>query len=144
MQKQTLVILVLAVLAACSSPEPEPLRLTIVVIGDGVVDNKTSRHMPTRSSPVRPLPLNRAQGLAMLRGVRAALDDPSVRDVASLFDLVTHDDLGDLEEADRLARQIAGDPRTLLVIGHATSGTTRVAAQHYDDAGIPLIMPIAT
>jgi branched-chain amino acid transport system substrate-binding protein len=81
----------------------------------------------------------------MWEGINAAFThSPQLERLRKLFQLRTYDD-GSLEsEAEKIGREIQSDPRVLAVIGHASSGTTRSAAWLYAQAGMPVIMPIAT
>lgn len=126
----------------CSCREPDHLsneRLKIAVVGDGV---PTSR--PTDASK-RTYPLNNAQGAAMWKGAYAAFESsPRLASIKSKLLLVGFDDMGNAREAAAIAEEIRSDRAVLAVIGHATSGTTRAAADTYADGAIPLLMPIAT
>jgi ABC-type branched-subunit amino acid transport system substrate-binding protein len=62
----------------------------------------------------------------------------------ALFDLIAESDCREPETARLIARKIHSNPRVLAVLGHSTSGTTMEAGPSYADAGIPLIMPLAT
>jgi ABC-type branched-subunit amino acid transport system substrate-binding protein len=55
-----------------------------------------------------------------------------------------YDDGGDERRVEQLARQLQLDPHVVAVVGHSSSGLTRRAGVLYEQAGIPLLMPIAT
>ena len=112
-------------------------KFLVVVVGDGVP--------PIDITPDRPFPLNRAQGEAMFNGAAAALNkSPNLEDVNSIVQIQGIDDKGDPERASQIAKEVRHNPRVLAVIGHATSGTTLHSAWIYEQAGIPILMPIAT
>lgn len=111
-------------------------KLKIVVIGEGVRPDTSSEH--------RIYPINRAEGFSMRQGVEWALADPAVRRISNLVQFVFEDDFGSPDDAARVARKYQTDASTLLVIGHASSGTTRAALPIYEAANIPVLMPIAT
>lgn len=117
--------------------DEDPHKLIIAVVGDGVPSK--------RSTPSRQYPLNRAQGRAMWEGAEAAFSQsPHLEQAREVFQLRPYDD-GSLEsEAEKIGVEIQSDPRVMVVIGHASSGTTRKAAWLYAQAGIPLLMPVAT
>lgn len=134
--------LLLGLLGCNPLPRQTGLRLgdqppfIIAVVGDGV---------RSEAPATRDHPLNNAQGLAMGEGAFAAAEkSPSLGVARKYVRPVGYDDGGSVSEAARIARQLQADPRVLAVIGHATSGTTRAAASLYAEAGIPLLMPIAT
>jgi ABC-type branched-subunit amino acid transport system substrate-binding protein len=111
-------------------------KLKILVIGEGV--------QPDTGSERRIYPINRAEGFAMRQGVEWATNDPAVRRILDLVEFVYIDDFGRRDDAGKLARTYQMDPSVLAVIGHASSGTTLVASGYYEEANIPLLMPIAT
>lgn len=114
---------------------------TIAIVGSGI-ENPTVALGTVNDAP---LPLNRSQGIAMGLGATLAFDNSSAWDaLRDQFKLRTFDDRGNLQLASEAARQIANDPTIVAVIGHASSGATRAAAPIYAQAGIPLLMPIAT
>lgn len=113
-------------------------KLVIYVVGDGVGHPTTIRPGGVETST------DSAQGKALWTGVQTALtahDLPAIKDVVEIVPL---DDAGRKEAATEHADRICKDPRTLAVIGHSTSGTTRSTLEKYQAYGIPVIMPIAT
>ena len=144
-RKQALYIVFGLVIALCGCEERKPQdqpsgdgeKFIVMVVGDGVP--------PVDKDNARIWPLNRAQGEAMYKGVLAALNDsPSLKSLTSIIQIEGKDDRGDPERAAELAEELRRNPRVLAVIGHATSGTTLHAVWRYNQAGIPIIMPIAT
>lgn len=129
-----------ALLPSCaprSTPATSEAQLVhIAVVGSGVD--------PSANLPNRVVPINRAQGAAMWRGVQAAWSDLGVSARFPRLRLLHDDDGGDMQEAERIALRLQEDWTILAVIGHATSGSTRSAAWHYAEVGIPLLMPIST
>ena len=108
----------------------------IAVVGDGV---------PSGVIAPRDHPVNNAQGRAMWDGAQAAFcKSPSCELLRTYAELVPRDDRGSVQIAGQIAEVLRADPRTIGVIGHATSGTTRAAAWLYAEAHVPLLMPIAT
>lgn len=113
-----------------------PTPFIIVVVGSGVPSNAVSVG--------RSYPLNRAQGKAMWDGAMVAFSSPELLGLSEFVTIVGLDD-GDREDRSAaLAAEIRDTPKVIGVIGHATSSTTRSAAHIYHEAGIPLLMPIAT
>jgi len=113
-------------------------RLVVAVVGDGV---GPSDYVPGQN----PYPPNRAQGVDMQQGVDAAfMKSPLTERLRSLVELKYFIDAGAIGDAEKIALMLQADPRVVAVIGHATSGSTRRAAPYYAEAGIPLLMPIAT
>ena len=144
-QKHAAKVVLVLMIALCGckesgsqdKPSKNGEKFLVVVVGDGVP--------PVDVSQARPWPLNRAQGEAMYDGVRAALNEsPSLQDLRSIIEIAGRDDRGEPERASQLAKELQHNPRVLAVIGHATSETTRHAAWIYEQAGIPILMPIAT
>lgn len=130
-------------LGACDSrdridqQQTQQKKFIVAVVGDGV---------PSKREPCpRATSLNRAQGKAMWDGVYQAFhNSPTCNKARELISLVGFDDCGTSKGANKIARELQWNPRVLAVIGHATSGTTRAAGWIYSQAGIPLLMPIAT
>ncbi len=148
MLSRTLLTLIAPVilLASCSrSPETDRTEsdktvVVVAVVGDGVPQG-------VRASGSRRVlfPLNRAQGVAMWKGAEEALrKSPDLAALRDIVQLAPYDDLGQPQDASRIAKRIQDDDLVVAVIGHATSATTRAAAHIYEEAGIPLLMPIAT
>jgi hypothetical protein len=54
------------------------------------------------------------------------------------------DDGGDSRCAQLISEEIIKSPKVIAVIGHASTGTTKIALENYKKASIPLIIPIAT
>ena len=80
----------------------------------------------------------------MWDGAQAAYNSPSFAPIRAQAALYPIDDGGAAADADQISIRLRNDPTILAVIGHGTSATTRAAAWHYAQAGIPLLMPIAT
>lgn len=133
----------MALLAGCGRFQPTRPTTTkagkpfyVAVVGDGV---------ETDEPVVRDHPLNNAQGRAMWLGAYTAfVNSPKTKRLRETVEMRGFDDGGSTTVAARIARSLAADPEVLAVVGHATSGTTRTAASFYAEAGIPLLMPIAT
>lgn len=118
-----------------------PTGFVVAIVGDGVPTD----HQCIPNPKQRTYRLNVAQGSAMWAGASLAYEhSQEVAPVRDLFSLYPCDDMGQAENAERIARELQSRPEVLAVIGHATSGTTRPAASLYSEAGIPLLMPIAT
>jgi ABC-type branched-subunit amino acid transport system substrate-binding protein len=114
-------------------------KFVIGIAGDGVPGNCVADNVE------REYPLNRAQGRAMWEGVEAAFQySGRLADLRDKVELRPCDDRGVGSQAAAVAATLRSDPRTVAVIGHATSGTTRKAAPLYWQADIPVVMPIAT
>ena len=144
--KQILVILCLITLSSlrCTVASdsqhtllPENPKFKILLIGEGISESGPSTNII--------YPLNRAGALAMDQGVSIAFaHSPTLKSVKNILEVVKEDDFGKTSEAKVLARQYHYDPLLLAVIGHSSSGTTQVASSEYRNAGIPILMPIAT
>jgi len=81
----------------------------------------------------------------MDRGVRAAFTRSAQwEDLSDSVVLEGFNDGGKASNSSKLAEALRDRPEVIAVIGHATSGTTEAAVKAYADAGIPLLMPIAT
>jgi ABC-type branched-subunit amino acid transport system substrate-binding protein len=144
MTSRTLMALLAAtLLCSCSRLQPTQPKRTkggkpfyIAIVGDGV---------ETDEPIVRDHPLNNAQGRAMWKGAEAAFyKSPHTKELRDSVEIKGYDDGGSTTVARNIARRISSTSEVLAVIGHATSGTTRIAASFYAEAGIPLLMPIAT
>lgn len=87
-----------------------------------------------------------ALGRAMLDAVQLRVDE--VNDAGGLagrsVDVVAYDDQNDPELAVDIARKIAANEQTLLVIGHRSSGASIAAGAVYKASGIPAITGTAT
>jgi hypothetical protein len=83
---------------------------------------------------------NAKVGSDVWKGASAYVD--SVKD-RSFF--LTHiDDQDNMQDSRQAARDLASNPRVLAVIGHSISASTQAAVKFYAEAGIPLILPVAT
>ena len=117
----------------------EDKKLRVAVVGSNVESED-----PASSDEVS-FPTNRAQGPTMWHGVRVAYEkSPRLRRVRGLIELKGFDDGGAISRAEKIAKNIIRDSHIIAIIGHATSPSTKIAAPIYHDAGIPLLMPIAT
>lgn len=132
----------LVIVGACElpkekSPQTQGKPFLVAVIGNGV---------PKGGDPLpRELPKDAASGVAMWDGAQAALtSSPRLKQLQHLAELKPFDDGANPAIAADLAREIRANPQILAVIGHTTSPATRAAAHIYAEAGIPLLMPIAT
>lgn len=141
----SVVLAVALSLAGCSTPsttsQPGSIgnrrKLIIAVVGDGVGNQPSPGQRATS--------LNRAQGISMWQGAHAAYAySPQLAGLREIVQLKPYDDRSLASAAERIGERLQANPRVLAVIGHATSSTTHDAAWLYDQAAIPLIMPIAT
>ncbi len=111
----------------------------IAVVGEGADTNTIDINLINNEG------LNREQGRAMLDGVFTAYKVLSKKNkINEIIELITFDDRGAADSIKNIAINIIKNPRILAVIGHSSSGTTKIAANIYSLAGIPLLMPIAT
>jgi len=112
-------------------------RFRILIAGEGI---------PVRPTSEKQIyPLNRSEAAAMERGASLAYSQsPSFAQMRKLAVIVRQDDRGTEEQAGAIANLFQYDPLLLAVIGHSSSGTTGTALSRYQNAGIPVIMPIAT
>lgn len=118
----------------------------LAVVGDGVRPDPKCRpasvHLPATS---RRYEINSSQGRAMAQGACRALEtSPYTTRARSLVGIEYFDDGGLEREAEKYADELAENARVISILGHGTSGTTRVAAPFYARAQIPLLMPVAT
>jgi len=126
-------------LAPFITPKSEPVVFKIVVVGKGVPEN-TDKPAPDCQTTN----LEDMAGPKMWNGALAASADLPSLPAGPRFQLVGRDDGGKQEKATKIAHELEADPSVLAVIGHSASGTTIGAAEIYAQAGIPLIMPLAT
>jgi len=108
----------------------------LVVVGDGVKDKTMAM--------TRPYSSNYAQGWDLYEGVAYAAKKPPFQAISDQVEIVYVDDGGESRCAELISDQISRSPRVIAVIGHATTGTTKVALQNYKKANIPVIIPVAT
>ncbi|MBZ5500263.1 MAG: hypothetical protein LAP85_28035 [Acidobacteriia bacterium] len=127
---------------ACNSLQSIPLsppkddRFLILVAGEGI-SQTTSTKLKYAT--------NKAEAAAMVDGVKLAYEcSQSVKSILNLVSIQYQDDFRDPTEAAALAARYAANPATLAVIGHSSSGTTKLAAAHYLPASIPVLLPIST
>lgn len=114
-----------------------PPAYYVLVAGEGIPVTTDSRSQV--------YPLNRSEAAAMARGAALAFSiSPSAAGLRRRTRLQLLDDRGVEAEARKRAQRLQFDPSLLAVIGHSSSGTTAAAATSYEEAGIPLLMPIAT
>ncbi|HEX5885401.1 MAG TPA: ABC transporter substrate-binding protein [Pyrinomonadaceae bacterium] len=111
-------------------------KLIVVVVGDGVKDKTPAK--------ARPYSSNYAQGWDLYEGVANAAKKPPFDAIATQVEIVYVDDGGDSRCAELISEEIVRSQRVIAVIGHATTGTTKVALKNYKKANIPLIIPVAT
>ena len=111
-------------------------QLLVVVVGDGVKDKTLAK--------ARPYSSNYAQGWDLYEGVAHAAKKAPFQAIAEQVEIVYVDDGGESRCAELISEEIVRSQRVIAVIGHATTGTTKVALQNYKTANIPLIIPVAT
>lgn len=111
-------------------------KFILVVVGDGVKDNSLAK--------TRPYSSNYAQGWDLYEGIAHASKKAPFTEISNLVDLVYVDDGGDSLCARLISEEIIKSPKVIGVIGHASTGTTKVALENYKKANIPTIIPIAT
>jgi ABC-type branched-subunit amino acid transport system substrate-binding protein len=111
-------------------------KLIVVVVGDGVKDKTLAK--------TRPYSSNYAQGWDLYEGVAHAAKKPAFQAISEQVDIVYVDDGGESRCAELISKEIIRSPRVIAVIGHATTGTTKVALTNYKKANIPIIIPVAT
>ena len=111
-------------------------KLVLVVVGDGVKDKTMAK--------TRPYSSNYAQGWDLYEGVAHAAKKPAFQAISEQVEIVYVDDGGESRCAELISEEIIRSPRVIGVIGHATTGTTRVALKNYKKANIPVIIPVAT
>ncbi len=117
----------------------EAVVLKIVVIGKGV-----PKDPKTPAPDCAEVTKNDKEGLNVWNGAQAAWSDLKFPLPPGKLELIPMEDGGDEETVKANARKLQADPGVLVVIGHSKSGTSRWAAEIYAQAGIPLIMPVAT
>jgi hypothetical protein len=121
---------------------PEQLRslqsnkLVLVVVGDGVKDKTLAK--------TRPYSSNYAQGWDLYEGIAHASKKDFFKEISQFVEIVYVDDGGDSRCAELISEEIIKSPKVIAVIGHASTGTTKIALQNYKKASIPIIIPIAT
>jgi len=121
---------------------PEQLRsarsdkFVLVVVGDGVKDQTLAT--------TRPYSSNYAQGWDLYEGVAHAAKKGPFSEISQFIELIYVDDGGDSRCANLISEEIIKSPRVIGVIGHASTGTTKIALENYKQANIPTIIPIAT
>ncbi len=86
---------------------------------------------------------SRQIGYDAFPAVRLAVRDEIARsmDARVAITFIAYNDDADPDRAGRVARNIALDDDTLIVIGHLALSTTLAALPVYADAGLPLIVP---
>src|ERR1051325_1469385 len=108
----------------------------LVVVGDGVKDKTMAM--------TRPYSSNYAQGWDLYEGVAYAAKKPPFQAISDQVEIVYVDDGGESRCAELISDEIIRSPRVIRVIGHATTGTTKIALANYKKADIPVIIPVAT
>jgi ABC-type branched-subunit amino acid transport system substrate-binding protein len=85
-------------------------------------------------------------GLDLWIGAITAYDDlkRATNNQELPFALEPNDDKDNVDSARSVATKIQAEPRVLSVIGHGITATTHAAAKTYAQAGIPLIVALAT
>lgn len=111
-------------------------KLILVVAGDGVRDETLAT--------TRPYSSNYAQGWDLYEGVAHAATKAPFQAISEQVEIVYVDDGGESRCAELISEEIIRSPRVIGVIGHATTGTTKVALANYKKANIPVIIPVAT
>lgn len=128
-------------LANFITPKSEdPVVFKVVVVGKGVPENMDKPVLDCQTAGQDDM-----AGPKMWKGALAAwADSKPAWPAGQQIILVGRDDKGTKERAKEVARELEADPSVVAVIGHSASGTTIGAAEIYAQAGIPLIMPLAT
>lgn len=125
-------IVLLAIAAPLKAQQPEIRATRIVKIG----------HAGPLSGPIGHL------GLDTERGARLAIEELNaseivIDDVVLRFELISEDDAANPDRAASVALRLVGQGVS-AVVGHLTSGTTRVATPLYASARIPSLTPSAS
>jgi branched-chain amino acid transport system substrate-binding protein len=115
--------------------------LLLALISSGLFSSKQE---PIYIALVRSMNDNfRAEGKAMLRGVKLYLD--AVNQAGGVngkqVKLLVYDDQADEQKAKQIALEIAKQNQALVVLGHLFSNACIKAGQVYQQAGIPAITP---
>jgi hypothetical protein len=111
-------------------------KFLVVVVGDGVKDKTFAK--------TRPYSSNYAQGWDLYEGIAHAATKPAFKEISDLVELVYVDDGGEGRCAELISQEIIESPKVIAVIGHASTGTTKIALESYKKANLPTIIPIAT
>lgn len=85
-------------------------------------------------------------GQDLLNGIKLAVDEKNATGgvLGKKIELVSFDDAADPKEAVSVARKIESDPSIVGIVGHLNSGTTLPASKVYNQAGLPVVMPVPT
>jgi ABC-type branched-subunit amino acid transport system substrate-binding protein len=117
------------------------------VVGRGVPENNHPKKLANPDDPA-------AGGLDLWIGATVAYEDikeeikkekeEDQKKTTVPFMLKFSDDTNKQDQARQIAISTRNESRTLAVIGHSITATTRVAVPIYAQAGIPVIVPLAT
>lgn len=139
----------LAASATLSSPRTLDLQsLTHQDKGPPFIVDVVANGVPPDGKSYVPTPDQTEQtiGLDLWIGATTAYNDlkNASKDHVLPFELKPLDDKDKEENAREIAKNIQLQPQVLAVVGHGITLTTYAAANAYDQAGIPLIVALAT
>ena len=147
MRPRSIIFCFVMLLASCSSEGKKPRTVLprIAVVAESLTVKPGTNHVQFPFDVHNKQAANNSkQGVSMYEGVCTALESPRLKGLKEQVEIIVADDGGSPEDAERLAQQLADDPRLIAVIGHGSSGTSKKAAAIYSQFNIPFLLPIAT
>jgi len=118
-----------------------------VILGAAGCDQTQTQGNTIRIAAVAPTTGAQAEvGQDLINGIRLAVDEKNSQGgvLGQKIDLVVFDDTADPKEAVSVAHKIASDSSIVGIVGHMNSGTTKPATPIYNEAGVPVVMPVPT
>lgn len=151
MRITTVIGTAVGIIAAASASVISPGTVTLSAVvhgkeGPPFIVNVIANGVPLDGRFYRPTPDQQSQmvGLDLWIGASAAYSQLMQKELRIPFKLVPGNDHDSIDTARMLALKIQAEPRTLAVIGHGITATTRAAVPIYAQSQIPFLVALAT
>lgn len=124
-----------------------PFLALLLIFGGCYKSEPAGESSTIRIAAIAPTTGSQAEtGQDLINGIKMAVDERNAKGglLGKKVELVVFDDAADPKEAVSVAHKITSDPSIVGVVGHMNSGTTKPATPIYNQAGLPVVMPVPT
>jgi branched-chain amino acid transport system substrate-binding protein len=135
----TLICMTAALLAGCPKQSERPSEQSTGSMSGRLPDIKIAAAAPITGSQAD-------VGNDLINGIKLAVNEANQAGglLGRKIDLQIVDDAADPKEAVSVANKLAAQQDIVGLVGHMNSGTTKPAAEVYNQAGLPVVMPVPT